>query len=666
MELHNIIGSRLSGHLFWVRYAVLKVLLRRRYDENKLFYRPCCLQESDLVMKDIGAIFNSVKKILPVEVQDELCSQLGTSEAPQASPAGAMLMGVYMLDYVGFPRYLDEILGEEHTSIEQLKAHYQSIKAPEKPLKPSTGIIASLLVADMVARPRYLTPAYKFEEMAEQWQTGPLLGIDPFLLNDDRIGRALSALGANTENMEEILFKLVMEAGKKAGIPLNKFILDTTVLQLDGKFKDAEKIVPGRGKDSFAQLIVSLVVASGSRLPVGFSVLAGNTNDATTLPGVYEKVHRIADEGCVEFLMDRIYPTPSNIIFLKEREQERLVYWVSPLKMGLSKKKVRQQIEEAYEKDQWKPISYRSGKEEKAKKDPPLRAFESVWTLTEKSKPALAPGQKRRPRGSMKTTEIEVRCVFYRHELQAERERQCREEKQKLLELVLQNFSTKLNKRHYQKLAYCQSKLENLLKSYSGISQFVQYNLFQKDNGSITFTWSWQESALAEELKHDGTFALLTNYTTKQVNANQLVTKYRSRDEVEVDFKQMRGLLDLERVLYRRPERIDSYVFLKVIALFVLTFMRAYAKQEGVKATEKEIQESMGNLLLLENKIMPVEMKTYSVARDSELTKLFRKLFALPEPITLIKVLNEAEIARVDAYVRKWHEAWIQEQKAPQ
>lgn len=617
-------------------------------------------------MKDIGAIVKSVKELLPVDAQDELCSQLGNSEFYEASPAGAILMGVYMLDYVGFPRYIDEILGEEHTSIEQLKAHYQSFWVPEKLLKPSTGIIASLLVADMVARPRHLTPAYKFEEMAEQWRTGPLLGIAPSLLNDDRIGRVLSALGAKTENMEEVLFKLIMDAGKKAGIPLNKFILDTTVLELDGKFKDAEKVVPGRGKNSFAQLIISLVIASGSRLPVGFGVLAGNTSDASTLPGVYETVNSIADEGSVEFLMDRIYPTPSNILFLKEREQERIVYWISPLKMGLSKKKVRQLIAEAYEKDQWKSISYRSGKEEKAKMDPPLKAFESTWILTETSKPELEPGQKRRPKGSIKTTEIEVRCVFYRHELQAERERQSREEKQEQLELVLLDFSTKLNKRQYQELAYCQNKLAELLKSYSCIKQFVQYNFSQKDNGSITFTWSWQESALAEELKHDGTFALLTNYTSRQVNANQLVAKYRSRDEVEVDFKQMRGLLDLERVLYRRPERIESYVFLKVIALFVLTFMRAHAKQEGVKATEKDIQESMGNLLLVENKIMPLEMKTYGVAGDSKLTQLFRKIFALPEPQTLIKVLNEAEIARVDEYVRKWHEAWIQEQKPPQ
>jgi transposase len=187
--------------------------------------------------------------------------------------------------------------------------------------------------------------------------------------------------------------------------------------------KNAPKVVPGRGMDSFSQLIVSLVVASGSRLPpVGFSVLAGNTSDSTTLPGIYDTVNRIADEGAVEFLMNRIYPTPSNILFLKEHQDERMVYWVSPLKIGLSEKRVRELIDEAYSDGKWKLISYRSTKEINAKIEPPLTAFETTWTLKEEIKSELEPGQKRRPRGSVQIVEIEVRCVFYRHELNAEME----------------------------------------------------------------------------------------------------------------------------------------------------------------------------------------------------------------------------------------------------
>lgn len=616
-------------------------------------------------MNEIGMVLKSAKKLLPVEVQDEFMAQLGISDTFEASPAGAILMGMHLLEYVSFPRYIDELLGEEHTTIEQLRHHYQNKHIFEKPMIPSTGIILSLLVADMIACPRSITPAYKFEEMAKQWHTGPLLGIEPYLLNDDRIGRAMSAVGLAPATMEEVLFNMIMNAGKKAEIPLNKFILDTTVLELDGKFKDAAKVVAGRGKKSFSQLVISLVIASGSRLPVGFAVLAGNTSDSTTLPSVYETVNRIADDGAVEFLMDRSYPTPSNILFLKEHEDERMVYWVSPLKTGLSLKRVRALIDEAYRKGEWQPISYRSAKELKAKIDPPITAFETTWTLTEKVKPDLEPGQKRRPHGSIQTVKIGVRCVFYQHKLCAEKEGEKRKSEKEQLEKALQDFSTNLNKRKYQELKYCQQKLSELLKTFASVKKFVQCNLFSADKGGIFLRWSWHETAIEEEAKYDGVFALLTNYTKKQVNSNQLVTKYRSRDEVEVDFKQMRGLLELERVLYQRPERIDSYVFLKVIALFILTFLRSYAAQEGVKATEKKIRESMGDMLLVENRILPLGMKTYGIARDTELNRLFRKIFSLPEPVKLIKVMSEAEISQVDDYIQKWYKAWLEKRQPP-
>ncbi len=616
-------------------------------------------------MNVIGTILNSAKKLLPQKLQDLLFAEIDTFKSLEASPAGAIFMGVQILEYLGFPRYIDDLLGERHRSFEELRHHYNNKKASDKPLVPSPGIILCILVADMIARPRTITPAYKFEENAASWHSGPLLGIEPALLNDDRIGRALSALGAETQTMEEILFHLIMTAGKKAEIPLNKFMLDTTVLELDGKFKDAEKVVPGRGKNSFAQLLVSLVIASGSRLPVGFGVLAGNTNDSKTLPGVYDTVNRIADEGAVEFLMDRIYPTPSNILFLKEHEDERMVYWVSPLKMGPSNRRVRQEIGQAYHEERWKTVSYRSAKERKANIDPPLQAFETTWILTEKIKPDLEPGQKRRPKGSIKTVEMELRCVFYRHQGRAEKETAKREYDQIKLNEALQDFTTKLNKRKYREIDYCRKKLTELLKSFSSAREFVQYDLSETEKGAISLTWSWDQAALEEETKYDGTFALLTNYSANQVNSNQLVKKYRSRDEVEVYFKQMRGLLDLERVLFQLPERIDCYIFLKVIALFVLTFLRAYAAQEGVKTTEKKIQEDMGDMLLVETQILPLEMKFYGVARDSELNKLFRNIFLLAEPQKIISGMNEAEKSKADHYVLKWSEAKEKEHQAP-
>jgi transposase len=607
-------------------------------------------------MEDIGAIMLSIMKHIPQKAQNQLIPQLKSSKEIDASPAGAILMGMHILEYVGFAKYVDQILGEEHTSIEKLKEHYQDRQVPERSfLTPSTGIVLSLIAADMIACPRHITRAYQFEKMGEKWQTGPLLGIEPKLLTYDRIGRELTALGGDKKSMEEVLSILVLHASKKAGIPLNKFILDTTLLQLSGDFKDAPKVVPGRGRDSFSQLIVSLVIASGSKMPVGFGVHPGSTSDPTTLPDVYNSVHKIADEGAIEFLMDRAYPTASNIRFLMAHQDERMVYWVSPLKMGLSTREVRERIQCAWEQGQWKPLTYRSTREVSEKIEPPLTAFENTWILKDIVKPDLEPNQKRRPKGSIKTVEIEVRCVFYRHELTAGHEKNRRDIEKVKLEEALSEFTLKLNLRKFQELKHCQIKLDERLKAYPNTKKFVQCTLSVNDNGVISLRWLWDEISLSAEEKYDGIFALLTNYKKEQVNANQLVQKYRGRDQVEVDFKDMKGILDLGRIIYQRPERIDAYIFLKIIAYFVLTFLRSYAEKAGIKTTEKKIQESMGDMLLVEGEILPLGVKTYAVARDTELNKFLRKTFDLPEPLDLIKILNEGSLQQIDACVIKWY-----------
>lgn len=134
---------------------------------------------------------------------------------------------------------------------------------------------------------------------------------------------------------------------------------------------------------------------------------------------------------------------------------------------------------------------------------------EITWTLKEKIKPDLEPGQKRRPKGSIQTVEIEVRCVFYRHQGNAEKEKGRRKEEKTKLEEALEDFNSKLNKRKYRKLEYCQTKQDELLKAYPNTGKFLQCSLSKTENGAISMGWSWDEGALIEEEKYDGTFFVM-------------------------------------------------------------------------------------------------------------------------------------------------------------
>ena len=58
--------------------------------------------------------------LLSPEAQAKILSQLGNPNEIEASPAGAILMGMYVLEYVGFPKYVDELLGEDIRPLNKL------------------------------------------------------------------------------------------------------------------------------------------------------------------------------------------------------------------------------------------------------------------------------------------------------------------------------------------------------------------------------------------------------------------------------------------------------------------------------------------------------------------------------------------------------------------
>lgn len=279
--------------------------------------------------------------------------------------------------------------------------------------------------------------------------------------------------------------------------------------------------------------------------------------------------------------MDRIFPTPSNISYLNVQRETRECNWVSPLKIGLSEKAFKELVEKAYENNLWEQLDYRSPKDIKAKKEPELKAFETSWTLKQKMVPDLEEGQSGRPKGSIKTVEIIVRCVIYRDDEKARLEKATRMRNLEKLESALQEFNGKLNKYKYKTIDGATKGLENLLGKYSKYKKFMEINLEENDNKSVCLKWTRNEILIKEEEdKFDGIFALLTNYEKEKVSANDLIAKYRERNEVEMNFRDLKGILDLERVFMQKQERIDCYIFLKSLAYFVLAFLRWYAEEQ--------------------------------------------------------------------------------------
>jgi transposase len=453
---------------------------------------------------------------------------------------------------------------------------------------------------------------------------------------------------------------LTIHVSKKFGVPLDRFFLDTSLLELDGEFTKAPKVVPGRGRNSFSQLIASLTAAAGSRIPIKSELWPGNTFDGHTLPNAFKAIDRVAPPGFIELIMDRAFPTLSNILFLQNQWDKRPCYWISPLKTGLAGKHFKNLVFSIWESNSWQLIEYRSAKEIRDKIPPSLTAYETTWVLKEEIKPELAPGQKRRPNGSIRHVEIPVRCVIFRHEERAVNEKTGREANRKKLDMALQGFQKKINLRSLKTVEACENSLRTLLNGYKQIKSFVNVVFSTNEHNAVIMNWTWDEVALAHEEKLDGIFALLTNYDADRVSANKLIKKYRERNQIEVNFKDLKGLLDLERIFLQLPERIEAYVFPKTLAYFVLAFLRWYAEEKGgIKTTEKKIQESFGDMLLIGNKIQLLDLTAYSLGNDTSLAEWFWTTLGLPNPIKVVDELNSETLVLLDQAIDDWYKTWL-------
>lgn len=61
-----------------------------------------------------------------------------------------------------------------------------------------------------------------------------------------------------------------------------------------------------------------------------------------------------------------------------------------------------------------------------------------------------------------------------------------------------------------------------------------------------------------------------------EVSANEMLCRYRERNQIEMNFRDLLRSDRLERIFMQIPERIDAYLYIKIPAYFVLDFLRWY------------------------------------------------------------------------------------------
>ncbi|KKM10724.1 hypothetical protein SY88_11520 [Clostridiales bacterium PH28_bin88] len=403
------------------------------------------------------------------------------------------------------------------------------------------------------------------------------------------------------------------------------------MMEGNGKFQYGHGGIPGR-----KQLMLNVTIAAGTSLPVTAAIDPGNVQGGEVFPHTLEQIRQLVQGAEHEIIMDRGIATQENIYLMLQTPG---TYFIGPMKDELCRSWVVEQLERLGDAA-FTPVNYRSKQEIKQDRPSHYLAAETEYTFQVETNPRKK-GEPRRKKGTREFVTVTVRAVIYRDTEKQQRDAQHRQEDIKEVETALQELQAKLNKRNLRTKEACQQKVQEIFKGKPDMRRAYKVTVDTNQYGAVTLAWEKNQAVIQELAKTDGIFVLLTNHLKERVKAEELLTRYRGRNDIEMSFRFLKGAMDLTQILLRKDGRVDAYCFLKVLGMFVINFAAWYLQKYGkTKLSPQKLQKQFGNTTLVEQRLQPFGIRRWIGTNITEPIEILVELLRLPHPKILIELLN--------------------------
>jgi hypothetical protein len=159
------------------------------------------------------------------------------------------------------------------------------------------GQVIETLVANPLTAP---APLWRVEDWAREWAVEEVFGIDPELLNDDRLGRALDTIAPH---LAELTDRIGARAIGEFGIDVSTCHRDMTSMPLHGAYpaddQDEEypRIKHGHPKDrryDLKQIQTGLAVTGDGGIPLLSRVIDGGAAEISQITGTVNALRAMA------------------------------------------------------------------------------------------------------------------------------------------------------------------------------------------------------------------------------------------------------------------------------------------------------------------------------------------------------------------------------------
>ncbi|MFI5820222.1 IS1634 family transposase [Streptomyces rishiriensis] len=422
------------------------------------------------------------------------------------------------------------------------------------------GQVIEALVANRLTAP---TPLWRVERWAGEWAVEEVFGIEPELLNDDRLGRALDAIAPH---LTELTDSVGARAIGEFGIDVSTFHWDMTSMSLYGAYpadeQDEEypRIKHGHPKDrryDLKQIQTGLAVTGDGGIPLLSRVIDGGAAEISQITGTMNSLRAMAGPKKFLLIADSKLISYGNVAALIKAGTD----FIAPAPAS----KVDDAVYAALDVEAAAVVDYTPARDE----DTPATERETYRVLEDTHR--LAGPRKSDP-------PIEVRRILVHSTGNAKGQRRARDKRLAKAREELDKLQHSTGGRYYNTPEKIAARIGVITKTRR-LSGCLRTDITTDEAGRPALSWHFDQDVLTAEAAVDGWYALLTTLASEQTDPSEVLRRHKGQGGIERRFGDFKGPLAVTPVFVQDNRRVAALIAVICLALLLFCLIERQVRQ---------------------------------------------------------------------------------------
>jgi hypothetical protein len=424
----------------------------------------------------------------------------------------------------------------------------------------SHGEVIEALVANRLTAP---APLVRVEEWAAAMAVEEAYGIEPHLLNDDRIARALDAVAPQ---LDQITGSAGAAAISEFGVDVARLHWDMTSISLYGAYPDPDGEYPaprwGHPKDrrpDLKQIQTGLAVSGDGGIPVFHRAYDGGAGEVAQVTGAMTALKQIAGPRTFLLVGDSKLISHANAAAMNAQH----VGFVAPLAAA----RVPAGLFAALPAGAGAAVDYVAARDA----GKPATARASYRVLEDEAGMDLPGPRKTDP-------VVHLRRILVYSSANAAGQAKARAAKLAKAAADLDKLVRTAGTRFHPDAEAVAARVQ-VIAARRRAGEYLRTAITADPAGKPVLAWHFDQDVIDAEATADGWYALLTNLKPGQAGPEQVFRRYKGQHAVERRYGEFKGPLAVAPLFLKTNRRITALITVICLALLIFCLIERQVRK---------------------------------------------------------------------------------------